>query len=59
MFGWECPKCGRVWGPDTTGCRPCNTEVEMRRSGSPPTNFPTPPTSTEGGKQFYYTPEPR
>jgi len=22
--GWECPKCGMVWSPWTTGCGKCN-----------------------------------
>lgn len=30
--GWVCPKCGRVWGPQTPGCGPCNTAVEAEES---------------------------
>lgn len=22
--GWECPKCGSVWGPLVSECRKCN-----------------------------------
>ena len=22
--GWECPKCGKVWGPQVEGCLDCN-----------------------------------
>lgn len=25
--GWVCPKCGRVWSPDTNQCMPCNSKL--------------------------------
>lgn len=27
MYGWECPKCNRVWGPQESGCQPCNIKA--------------------------------
>ena len=27
MSGWECPKCGRVFAPTVSECRPCNGAV--------------------------------
>lgn len=23
-IGWECPKCGRIWGPQIESCLYCN-----------------------------------
>lgn len=31
MKGWECPKCGRVWGPTVIQCSPCNVKAETGR----------------------------
>ena len=28
--GWICPKCGRVYGPITTTCYPCNAAITER-----------------------------
>jgi hypothetical protein len=25
-IGWECPKCGRVYSPNTSACAACNEE---------------------------------
>lgn len=22
--GWECPKCGNIWSPNSQGCKKCN-----------------------------------
>ena len=35
-YGWMCPKCGRVWSPEISGCMYCNAEA------TPPTNSNTP-----------------
>lgn len=29
---WECPKCGRVYGPQVYGCGPCNEQAEINRA---------------------------
>lgn len=26
--GWECPKCGRVWGPLQSQCVNCNVKIK-------------------------------
>ena len=28
--GWQCPKCGRVWGPIVVECGPCNKDAQER-----------------------------
>jgi len=30
LSGWQCPKCGRVWGPQVEGCSHCNAQEETR-----------------------------
>jgi hypothetical protein len=27
--GWSCPRCGRVYSPDTQVCQPCNSKITM------------------------------
>lgn len=28
--GWECPKCGRVWGPLAQECVKCNAQAKQQ-----------------------------
>lgn len=39
---WTCPKCGRVWGPNTLGCDPCNASVVSPLSTPDPSTVRTP-----------------
>lgn len=32
MKGWECPKCGRVWGPQALACDRCNGDIQAKES---------------------------
>lgn len=32
-MGWECPKCGKVYSPNTKECFDCNLENEIERLG--------------------------
>ena len=27
MFGWQCPKCRRVYSPEVRECAPCNAKI--------------------------------
>ena len=27
-FGWECPRCSRIYSPNTSECERCNTSAE-------------------------------
>lgn len=54
--GWVCPKCGRVYNPNTSMCWFCcgndttittsNTNTPQDTSGSTPYKFPTTVTTT-------------
>lgn len=30
--GWQCPKCGRVYGPQHPVCNHCNSEADAREA---------------------------
>jgi len=37
--GWQCPVCGRIWGPTVKECKECNKFVpieEFKRPYLPP-----------------------
>lgn len=43
MSFWTCPKCQRVWSPDTKGCAPCNESVGRKLGAAiPEINVPSP-----------------
>lgn len=34
--GWECPKCGRVYGPAVVVCGPCCEKAAAAETGAAP-----------------------
>lgn len=40
MFGWTCPKCGKVFGPSVQECVYCNNPVTVNEKQPAPLIFP-------------------
>lgn len=49
IYGWTCPKCGRVWAPITPGCFHCNAPA-YQIGQQPSTGSPPPFGVTTGGQ---------
>jgi uncharacterized OB-fold protein len=40
--GWKCPKCGRIWSPETDQCVRCNTQIIQEEGMYHPSRLPKP-----------------
>lgn len=51
-LGWTCPKCSRVWSPQTAGCGACNNSIGLTGVKGTPIN----PVPSWGGTPNWTAP---